>query len=606
MSTKETVKHTIEEVKKGRLKIMLGQILWVYSYAKKHWLAMALYTMVGMTSTVTALINAAVSRDLVDIITGARPASTQDLIKAFLFMIGLNLGIALLSQVSSFISSLVAMNVGREIQADIFSKILGTDWESLSKFHTGDLLTRWGTDTGAISNAVLNFIPNLIITVFRFGSAFAMVIYNDWTFAIFCFIGMPVSLALSKTLMRRMVNNNQRSMALAAKTSGFNQETFSNIQTIKAFDLVDTYVKYLKKLQQDYIDMKIDFAKMSVWTSLIMTTVGLVVSYSGYAWGIYRVATGAITYGSMTMFLSLSGTLTGALSSLTGLVPSTISLCVSAGRIMEITELPREDYSKRSEVKEFYEKHINEGVSINVEDLTYNYANGNPVFEHATMVARPHEVIGLVGPSGQGKTTMMRLLLALVNPTGGNVKVYAGSDTKNNESLDMTPSARQLFSYVPQGNTMFSGTIAENMRNVKEDATDEEIIQVLKDACAWEFVEKMEGQINAPLKERGGGISEGQAQRLSIARALLRQSPILLLDEATSALDVTTENLVLKNLVGQDNPRTCIVTTHRPTVLKSCDRVYSISDRGLRILSEDEIDAMILGLADEAKTKNKE
>lgn len=605
MSTKETVKHTIEEVKKGRLKIMLGQILWVYSYAKKHWLAMALYTMVGMTSTVTALINATVSRDLVDIITGAKPASTQDLIKAFLFMIGLNLGIALLSQVSSFISSLVAMNVGREIQADIFSKILGTDWESLSKFHTGDLLTRWGTDTGAISNAVLNFIPNLIITVFRFGSAFAMVIYNDWTFAIFCFIGMPVSLALSRTLMRRMVNNNQRSMALAAKTSGFNQETFSNIQTIKAFDLVDTYVKYLKKLQQDYIDMKIDFAKMSIWTSLIMTTVGLIVSYSGYAWGIYRVATGVITYGSMTMFLSLSGTLTGALSSLTGLVPSTISLCVSAGRIMEITELPREDYSKRPEVKEFYEKHINEGVSINVEDLTYNYANGTSVFEHASMVARPHEVIGLVGPSGQGKTTMMRLLLALVNPTSGNVKVYAGADTKKGESLDMTPSARQLFSYVPQGNTMFSGTIAENMRNVKEDATDEEIIQVLKDACAWEFVEKMQGQINAPLKERGGGISEGQAQRLSIARALLRQSPILLLDEATSALDVTTENLVLKNLVGQDNPRTCIVTTHRPTVLKSCDRVYAISDRGLRILSDDEIDAMILGLADEAKTKNK-
>ena len=157
-----------------------------------------------------------------------------------------------------------------------------------------------------------------------------MVIYYDWTFAVFAFLGMPVSLILSKTLMKRMVNNNKRSAALGAKMSGFNQETFSNIQTIKAFDLIRLYVQRLKDLQKEFIQMRLDFQKMSVWTSLLLTTVGLLVSYFSYGWGIYRVWSGAISYGTMTMFLSLSGTLTGTLHSLTALVPNAINLTTSA------------------------------------------------------------------------------------------------------------------------------------------------------------------------------------------------------------------------------------------------------------------------------------
>ncbi len=374
--------------------------------------------------------------------------------------------------------------------------------------------------------------------------------------------------------------------------SGFNQEAFSNIQTIKAFDLIAIYIKRLKQLQQEYIHMKLDFQRMSIGTSLFLSTVGLLVSYSSYGWGIYRVWQGAITYGTMTMFLSLSGTLSGTLHNLTSLVPTIIGLTTSAGRLMDIVEMPQEDYSHNEEVDVFLEANRQKGICLSVRNLSYTYHNGTQVFLNASIEAFPHEVIALVGPSGEGKTTMMRLLLALMQAQQGMI-MLTGVDPDKKNQIPLTPSARKLFSYVPQGNTMFSGTIAENMRNVKIDATKEEIIEVLKLACAWEFVSKLPDGIDSMIKERGGGFSEGQAQRLSIARALLRHSPILLLDEATSALDVATERRVLKNIINNDKPCTCIVTTHRPSVLSICKRVYAIKEKQCVILNQQEIDKII-------------
>lgn len=568
------------------------QTKWIYQYARRYWLAMIFYTVLGLSGTVISLGSSVVSKDLVDIITGHE---TGMLVRTFCMMIGLNLGNTFINQISSYASSWISMRVDAEIKSDIFEKILITDWESLTNYHTGDLLTRWSSDASNLSSGVLNFIPNMIIYVFRFVSAFAVVVYYDASFAVFAFLGMPVSLILSKTLLKRMVNNNQRSAAMGAKMSGFNQEAFSNIQTIKAFDLIRLYVERLKQLQKEYISMRLEFQRMSIWTSVLLSTVALLVSYISYGWGIYRVWSGGISYGTMTMFLGLSGTLTGTLHNLTSLVPTAIGLTTSAGRLMDIVEMPREDYSREDEVKQFYERNRAEGVSLCIKEVEYAYHTGTKVFERATLEVHPHEITALVGPSGEGKTTMLRLLLSLMPIQGGEAALCGGVHSLSEDGVDivaLSPATRRLFSYVPQGNTMFSGTIAENMRNVKPDADDEEIEDVLKLACAWEFVEKLPDGINSEIKERGGGFSEGQAQRLSIARALLRKSPILLLDEATSALDVATERRVLKNIMQDEYPRTCIVTTHRPTVLTICHRVYAIRDRQCVVLNDEEIDAM--------------
>ncbi len=582
---KKKVKFLIGRIKAGRLGEMWKQTLWIYQYAKHYWLTMIFYTLLGMVGTVVALLTSLVSRDLVDIITGHQAG---EVIKTFSIMIGLNVGTTFLNLISEYASTYLSLKVDSEIKADIFSKILVTDWESLTTYHTGDLLTRWGSDASAISNGILNFVPNTIIYVFRFISAFAMVIYYDPSFAIFAFLGMPVSLLLSKTLLNRMVNNNKRSAAMGAKMSGFNQEAFSNIQTIKAFDLIRLYVARLKQLQKEYINMRLDFQKMSMGTSLLLSTVALLVSYASYGWGIYRVFSGAISYGTMTMFLSLSGTLTGTLHNLTSLVPTTIGLTTSAGRLMDIIEMPREDYSQNEAVDEFLKINKADGISLYIKELEYAYSNGTLVFKGASMEAHPHEVVALVGPSGEGKTTMIRLILSLMRSQNGSAELGGHAGT-----IPLTPSTRKLFSYVPQGNTMFSGTIAENMRNVKPDASDEDIIDALKLSCAWDFIEKLPEGIYSKIKERGGGFSEGQAQRLSIARALLRRSPILLLDEATSALDVATERKVLRNIMSDEYPRTCIVTTHRPSVLTICKRVYAIRDKKCVTLNEEEIEEMV-------------
>lgn len=318
-------------------------------------------------------------------------------------------------------------------------------------------------------------------------------------------------------------------------------------------------------------------------SSILMSVVGLIVSYSSYGWGIYRVWDGVISYGTMTMFLSLSGTLTGTLNSLISLVPNAIGLTTSAGRLMDILDMPKEDYSQDEAVLSFLQKYRDQGIGVDVSDLSYTYRGGTQVFEHASLTAKPHEVVALVGPSGEGKTTMLRLILALLTPQSGTISFHS-SPSGGGETLPLSPSCRKLFSYVPQGNTMFSGTIAENMRNVKPEATDDEIIAALKTACAWEFVEKLPDGINNPIKERGGGFSEGQAQRLSIARALLRKSPILLLDEATSALDTATEHRLLQQIQSDPYPRTCIVTTHRREVLSICDRIYRIEKKQCSII----------------------
>jgi ABC-type bacteriocin/lantibiotic exporters, contain an N-terminal double-glycine peptidase domain len=585
---KEKILFYIKRIREGRLKEMIEQTIWIYAYVRKYWLAIIIYTGIGLIGTGTSLFTSVLSKDLVDIITQHR---ASELIKTLAMYIGFTLANLLLSQALDYISMMISIKVNNEIKADVFEKMLLTRLEPLMAYHTGDLLTRWSSDVSTISDGVLSWIPNLVINTVRFLSALAIVLYYDPAFALLAMAGMPVSLIMSKTLLSRMQSRNRESAELSARMMGFNQETFSNIQTIKAFDLIPLYVKTLRQYQNDFWNLKKKYQKLGILISIFMSLVGLAVSYSCYGMGIYRVWTGSISYGTMTLFLSMSGTLTGTLNSLMQMVPSAIGITTSAGRLIDILGMPREDYSAHHQVEEFYNRNQDVGLSLSIKDMDYAYYNGNQIFCKTSFFAKPHEIVALVGPSGEGKTTLLRIILALLEPQAGSLEIYA--EGREADRITYSPSIRQLFSYVPQGNTMFSGTVAENMRNVKPDATDEEIIDCLKTACAWDFIKKLPDGIQSKIGERGGGFSEGQAQRLSIARALIKKSPILLMDEATSALDVDTERNILHNIMKDDYPRTCIVTTHRPSVLTICQNVYAIRNQRCVLLSAEETAAML-------------
>lgn len=589
MTEKEkNIAFYIRRIKEGRLRELLAQTAWLYAYARRYRKSIVIYTFIGLIGTAVSLISSIISKNMVDIITGHQ---TGGLIRTFSLFIGVTIGTILINQLSNYVSGIISLHVDTDMKADVFDKMLITDLEAFTTYHTGDLLTRWNTDVSTISKGILNWIPDLIIFSVKFVSALAVIIYYDPSFALLAMMGIPVGILMSRSVLKRIQNNNKEAAAMNARMSGFNQETFSNIQTIKAFDLLSAYSLRLRQYQQEYRQTRSTYLRLSMITSLIMSIVGVAISYSCYALGIYRVWSGAISYGTMTLFLSLANTLTNTLNSLISLVPTAISITTSASRLMDILDMPKEDFSMRREVSNFYNRHIQEGLSIKLQDITYSYNTGKTVFKNASFEAHPHQITALVGPSGEGKTTMLRIILALLKPQSGTLTISAGFSGR--EYIHSSPAIRQLFSYVPQGNTMFSGTIADNMRIVKSDASDEDIVHVLKSACAWDFVSMLPDGINSKIGERGHGFSEGQSQRLAIARALLRDSPILLLDEATSALDVATERRILKNILKDTYPRTCIITTHRPTVLTMCDYVYSISGRQCRLLSGAGVEELI-------------
>ena len=225
------------------------------------------------------------------------------------------------------------------------------------------------------------------------------------------------------------------------------------------------------------------------------------------------------------------------------------------------------------------------GVCVRMEDVDFAYEEEKWIYRKASFRAEPGEIVALIGPSGQGKTTTLNLLLGLYHPQKGRITV----GNPGGQTLRASSSTRCLFSYIPQGNTLFSGTIAENMRMVKPEASDGEIIAALEAACAWEFVQKLEDGLETQVRERGTRFSEGQKQRLSIARALLADAPVMILDEATSALDVATERRVLRRIIRKEPHRTVIVAAHRPSVFSMCSRVYKIQEGGILEVDEEGI-----------------
>ena len=574
----ESLDILISRWKDGTFSEIIDDWKWIFSYSARYKGAIAFYTVLGVLSTTLGLVSSVASKYLIDIITGYK---TSMLVQFILLMVGSTVFSLVFSSIISRISTRLSIDISNDIQADIFDKIVDADWLALSQYSNGDILNRFNSDIGTVSSNAISWLPTILIAFYNFIATFLVLLHYDWIMAIIAFLSAPFLLLMSRFVIRKQREYGKKVREMSSKLMSFEVETFYNFDTIKSFGIAPYYSKKMRWWQKQFKDISLEYNLFSIKTNILMSIVSNAVQFLAFGYCLFRLWTHDITYGTMTLFLQQRSNLSSAFNNVISIIPSFLNSSISAHRIRELVELPREVHIPESAELDALAQ---DGFTVQMQDLSFAYVEGTNVITDSRFVARPGEIVALIGPSGEGKTTMIRLILGLVCPQSGRALIRAADGTE----VTMNAETRHLFAYVPQGNTILSGTIAENMRTVKEDATDEEIIEALKIACAWDFVAKMPDTINAKVGERGRGFSEGQAQRIAIARAVLRDAPVLLLDEATSALDVTTERRVLRNIVQQKPNKTCIVTTHRPSVLNLCQRVYRVVDTRVTELSEEE------------------
>lgn len=563
--------------REGTFGELLEDWRWILAHTKRYKWAVACYLVLGVASASLGLVSAVASKYAIDIITGYQ---TSRLGAMAAVMVASALASLLLRSLVSRVSAKVSIFVSNDIQASVFDKVLDADWLALSRYSSGDLLSRFNSDVSTVAGNAISWLPNLLVSLYTFIATFFVILYYDRAMALIALASAPFLLVSSRYLLGRMRRHNQRMKELGSQLMAYEVETFYNVDTIKSFGIMGQYGRGLRQRQETFKKASLDYNLFSIKTDAAISLLGSAVQLAGFGYCLYLLWSGKIVYGTMTLFLSQSAKLSSTFSSLVGVVPAFLTSSVSARRIRELTELPKEPHIPGSGL----DRHGKEGFAVRMEDVHFGYDPAEPVLMGSAFHAEPGEIVALVGPSGEGKTTMIRLILGLVRPDRGRVFLRTGAGLE----AEVNAETRHLFSYVPQGNTILSGTIADNLRMVKEDATNQELEEALRLACAWEFVSRMPEGIHSSVGERGRGLSEGQAQRLAIARAVLKDAPVLLLDEATSALDVATERQVLRNLMTGRPNRTVIVTTHRPSVLGMCRRVYRIVDRQVRELDREE------------------
>ena len=559
------IKKIIEKYKSGAFREMWNETKWLYSYAAKYKWLIVLYIVIGLFATGLALAASLVTKNLINEVIGGKISAAAVALYVFL---GLS-GIAV-SALNRRLSAKISLRVNNEIRADVFGKFISTTWEEVSAFHSGDLLNRINGDVSTVADSVIGWIPSVTVKSAQFIGAIAIICYYDAAMALLSLISIPAAALISSLLLRKMRSYGTKIREAGSELMSFFEESLQNIQTVKAFGLSQSLDGRLAQLQKIYYDTSLEYNALSVKVTSGMSVLGLFVSYLCMGWCIFRLFTGAIDIGTMVLFIQLSSYLSSSISSLISSVPTVISATVSAGRIISVLNLPREEEDESLAAREIAD--FDEAPKIEFRDVSFGYKNGGKVFSGVNLTVAPGEFAAFVGPSGGGKTTLLRLLLGLVKPQSGKATLSAKGKTAEISSV-----TRRIFTYVPQEKAMFSGTVAEMLRLFSPEATDEEINAALKAACAYDFVAALPNGINTPLGERGAGFSEGQNQRLAIARAVLRKAPVLLLDEATSALDLETERRVLENITALCRGKTLIVMTHRESVLPLCDSVYRIS-----------------------------
>lgn len=532
---------------------------WLWRAWRGNQLQAILNAAIGLLSVVVSLAQVWAVQHAIDVASGHAEGSIYWSVgvMALLVLCGFALRIC-----SIWVRNILGIKAQNRMQQRMLDRILRSEWTGKESHHSGDVLNRLEQDVGTVVSFLTETIPNTISVVAMFVGAFLYLFSMDKVLA-FVIVGIiPVFVLLSKLYIGQMRRLTRQVRDSDSKVQSVLQETIQHRMLIKTLESDSIMVDRLESTQSELRHRVVKRTAFSVVSNFILNA-GFSVGYLiAFLWAALRMADQTLTFGGMTAFLQLVNRIQGPARDLTRLAPVFVGVFTAAERLMELEENPLEEQGDPIP--------LTAPCGVRLEHITYAYDDGDSnVIEQLDFDFYPSSCTAVLGETGAGKTTLIRLILALLHPNEGKVIIY-----NQQEQKELSPLMRCNFVYVPQGNTLMSGTIRDNLRLGKLNATEEEIKAALEMSCA-SFVMELPDGLDTVCTEAGGGLSEGQAQRISIARALLRNRPIMLFDEATSALDPETERQLLHNILSHHD-KTVIFITHRPAVVDYCDQTLHL------------------------------
>lgn len=532
---------------------------WLWRAWRGNQLQAILNATIGLLSVVVSLAQVWAVQHAIDVASGHAEGSIYWSVgvMALLVLCGFALRIC-----SIWVRNILGIKAQNRMQQRMLDRILRSEWTGKESHHSGDVLNRLEQDVGTVVSFLTETIPNTISVVAMFVGAFVYLFSMDKVLA-FVIVGIiPVFVLLSKLYIGQMRRLTRQVRDSDSKVQSVLQETIQHRMLIKTLESDSIMVDRLESTQSELRHRVVKRTAFSVVSNFILNA-GFSVGYLiAFLWAALRMADQTLTFGGMTAFLQLVNRIQGPARDLTRLAPVFVGVFTAAERLMELEENPLEEQGDPIP--------LTAPCGVRLEHITYAYDDGDSnVIEQLDFDFYPGSCTAVLGETGAGKTTLIRLILALLHPNEGKVILY-----NQQEQKELSPLMRCNFVYVPQGNTLMSGTIRDNLRLGKLNATEEEIKAALEMSCA-SFVMELPDGLDTVCTEAGGGLSEGQAQRISIARALLRNRPIMLFDEATSALDPETERQLLHNILS-NHDKTVIFITHRPAVVDYCDQTLHL------------------------------
>ena len=534
---------------------------WLFIYSKPYIPRILLVMFFNIMATVISILMALLSQKIIDSAQGGNIILWA--IGIYLLMIFVNVAFTIANGV---VSIMLNERFSFGIRKQVYEKIINAHWMDIKKYHTGDLMTRFTSDAGNVADGIVNTIPTIIELLFELIATFATLFYYEPLLAIFAIILAPIAALISYAFAHKMHKYQKKVQESESAYRSFVQESLANLLIVKAFTIEEHSVDKLTNLRDERFKWVFKRAGVGMASSSVLNMAFQFGYIAAFAFGAIQLSNNSITYGTMSVFLTLVNRIQAPIISLASQLPKIVSIFTSAGRIIELEEIQTEE-------KQMTNIESNT-VGVKLQDVSFGYNPKDIVLDNVNLDIKPGEFVGIVGESGIGKTTLVRLIMSFMNQNNGLITFYNEKDQQEAANA----STREFISYVPQGNTLFSGTILENIKMGNMNATDEEIQTAINMAAADSFINDLPMGVNTVIGERGHGISEGQAQRVAIARALIRKAPFLVLDEATSALDENTEIKVLEG-IKKLNPRpTCLLITHRRSVLDYCDREIKIDN----------------------------